>query len=29
MEKRDLSIDYARAVAVMMMVLQHVCIFLH
>lgn len=29
MNKRDVRIDYARAVAVLMMILQHVCIFLH
>lgn len=27
MNKRDVRIDYARAVAVLMMILQHVCIF--
>ncbi len=29
MNERDVRIDYARAVAVLMMILQHVCIFLH
>lgn len=29
LKERDLRIDYARAVAVLMMILQHVCIYLH
>lgn len=29
MKKRDIRIDYVRAIAVLMMILQHVCIFLH
>lgn len=29
MSERDLRIDYARAIAVLMMLLQHVCIYLH